>query len=113
MIKEPESLRIVPSTPAVQAVNRRFVSLFFVFAADFALAAFYRPALVPFVLGFPVCLVLWRQRLRRAHRPGALVISEATILVEGHPVRPVLRSDTRSVQVLDGEASAAVLQIFG
>ena len=57
-------------SPAAQRVNRRFLSLFWLFAVDFAVAAFWRPALVPFLVGFPIYVVLWRVSLRRARENG-------------------------------------------
>lgn len=52
-------------------MNRRFLSLFWLFAADFAIAAFWRPALVPFVIGFPIYVALWRVSLRRVRKGAA------------------------------------------
>jgi hypothetical protein len=64
-----------PSPPpagrsAEQRINRRFLSLFWLFAVDFAVAAFWRPALVPFVAGFPIYLMLWWFAIRRVRRGG-------------------------------------------
>ncbi|HEX2053829.1 MAG TPA: hypothetical protein VHJ78_08915 [Actinomycetota bacterium] len=53
---------------AERRVNRRFLSLFWLFAIDFAVAAFWRPALLPFLVGFPVYLLLWWVCLRRVRR---------------------------------------------
>jgi hypothetical protein len=50
------------------AVNRRFIGSFFAFAILFAGAAFYRPAIQAFAVGFPIFLVLWKLRLRAARR---------------------------------------------
>lgn len=77
-------VRITFARGGAAAVNRRFIGWFFVFAILFAGAAFYRPAIQAFAIGFPVYLVLWKLRLRSARRPGwTLVVSEERLLLEG------------------------------
>lgn len=76
-------VRITFERGSAAAVNRRFIGGFFAFAILFAGAAFYRPAIQAFAVGFPIYLILWRLRLRRASRPGwALVISEESLSLE-------------------------------
>lgn len=70
-MSDPRPSRTPGSSPAAQRVNRRFLSLFWLFAADFAIAAFWRPALVPFVIGFPIYVALWRVSLRRVRKGAA------------------------------------------
>lgn len=69
-------VRIPCSAGPAKAVNRAFLSWFWGFGAIFAVAAFWRPALIPFTIGFPIYLIAWGRRMRRA--PGAesvLVVS--------------------------------------
>ncbi len=67
-----------------EAVNRRFLSWFWVFAITFAVAAFYRPAITAFSVCLPVFVILWTRQLRRAPRPGwVLAVSSDHLAVEG------------------------------
>lgn len=52
-------VRITFEQGSTGAVNRTFIGWFFVFATLFAGAAFYRPAIQAFPVGFPVYLVLF------------------------------------------------------
>lgn len=76
-------VRITFDRGSAAAVNRRFIGGFFAFAMLFAGAAFYRPAIQAFAVGFPIYLVWWKLRLRRASRPGwALVVSGDRLVLE-------------------------------
>jgi hypothetical protein len=61
-------VRITRVRGSAAAVNRKFIGGFFAFAILFAGAAFYRPAIQAFAIGFPIFLLLWRLRLRAARR---------------------------------------------
>ncbi|HEU4868478.1 MAG TPA: hypothetical protein VFV09_12220 [Actinomycetota bacterium] len=77
-------VRITFAQGTAAAVNRTFIGWFFAFAILFAGAAFYRPAIQAFAVGFPIYLVLWKLRLRGATRPGwALVVSRDALTREG------------------------------
>jgi len=81
---DPAPVRITFAQGSAAAVNRTFIGWFFVFAILFAGAAFYRPAIQAFAVGFPIYLVMWKLRLRTATRPGwALVISRDFLTLEG------------------------------
>ena len=83
-MNDPAPVRITFEHGSAAAVKRKFIGGFFAFAMLFAGAAFYRPAIQAFAIGFPVYLVLWKLRLRNASRPGwALVVSEDRICLEG------------------------------
>jgi hypothetical protein len=94
-----DPVRIPYSTGRAEAVNRVFLSMFWGFGAIFAVAAFWRPALIPFTIGFPVYLVAWRRQIRRAPRPGwVLVVSEDRLVLEaGQRSRSVSRSSAGGV----------------
>lgn len=83
---EIEPYRITFSHGTAAAVNRRFISGFFLFAFLFAGAAFYRPAIQAFAVGFPIYLVLWKLRLHAASRPGwVLSVSREVLSLEAGP----------------------------
>ena len=92
-------VRIPYSTGRAEAVNRAFLSWFWAFGAVFAVAAFWRPALIPFTVGFPIYLVAWRGRIRLATRPGwVLAISEDRVALEGgQRIRSVPRASAAAV----------------
>ncbi len=91
---DPRPVRITYSQGRAEAVTRAFISGFWVFAAIFAAAAFWRPALIPFSIGFPVYLVVWSRQIRRAPRPGwALVVSEDGLALDsGETSRSIPRA---------------------
>lgn len=95
---DPAPLHITLQQGSVAAVNRRFIGGFFAFAILFAGAAFYRPAIQAFAVGFPIYLVWWKLRLRTASRPGDLLVVS--------PDRLTYRSGERSRRVdrVEGEA---------
>ncbi|HEX2180315.1 MAG TPA: hypothetical protein VHL54_12505 [Actinomycetota bacterium] len=77
-------VRIPCSAGPADAVNRAFLSWFWGFGALFAVAAFWRPALIPFTVGFPIYVVAWRRRVRRTPRAGCvLVVSRDRLALEG------------------------------
>ena len=79
----PAPVRITIEQGTAAAVNRRFIGGFFAFAILFAGAAFYRPAIQAFAVGFPIYLVLWNLRLRGTSRRGdALVVSPDRLTYE-------------------------------
>lgn len=81
---DPAPVRITFERGSAAAVNRTFIGWFFVFAILFVGAAFYRPAIQAFAVGFPIFLVHWKLRLRTATRPGwTLVISRDSLTLEG------------------------------
>jgi hypothetical protein len=65
---DPAPVRINLVGGSSEALNRRFISGFFAFAILFAGAAFYRPAIQAFAVGFPIYLVLWKLSLRHQAR---------------------------------------------
>ena len=75
---DPAPVRITFAQGSAAAVNRTFIGWFFVFAILFAGAAFYRPAIQAFAVGFPIYLVLLKLRLRTATRPGWALSSPRT-----------------------------------
>lgn len=82
-VDDPAPVRITFEQGSAAAVNRRFIGGFFAFAILFAGAAFYRPAIQAFAIGFPIYLVMWKLRLRRTSRPGwALIVSSDQLILE-------------------------------
>jgi hypothetical protein len=51
---DPAPVRITFKQGSAAAVNRRYIGWFFAFAVLFAGAAFYRPAIQAFAVGFPI-----------------------------------------------------------
>lgn len=95
-------VRITFERGSAAAVNRRFIGGFFAFAILFAGAAFYRPAIQAFAIGFPIYLILWKLRLRSASRPGwALLVAEDRLSVEaGIRSRSVQRQEVDVVRII-------------
>lgn len=83
-----------------QAVNRRFLSYFWVLAITFAVAAFYRPAIMAFTICLPFLVILWTLALRKAPRPGwILSISQSRMSLEGGPGMAVARQPAAKVRL--------------
>ncbi|HYN99892.1 MAG TPA: hypothetical protein VEU28_09500 [Actinomycetota bacterium] len=102
---DPAPFSITLSRGSADAVNRTFIGWFFAFAILFAGAAFYRPAIQAFAVGFPVYLVLWKLRLRRATHAGDVLLVS--------PDRLALESGTRSCAVSRDEADEVRLKRSG
>jgi hypothetical protein len=95
-----DPVRIPCSASPADAVNRAFLSWFWGFGAVFAVAAFWRPALIPFTVGFPIYLVAWRRRMRRTPRAGrVLEVSRDRLTLEcGERSRSVSRASAGAVR---------------
>lgn len=106
-MEDPEPLTITFSRGSAAGVNRRFIGGFFLFAILFAGAAFYRPAIQAFAVGFPIYLVLWKLRLRKATRPGwALVVSTESLLLVAGKRSTVVKRDAADAVRLNRTESA-------
>jgi hypothetical protein len=99
-------VRITFERGSAAAVNRRFIGGFFAFAILFAGAAFYRPAIQAFAVGFPIYLILWKLRLRSASRPGwALTVAENRLSLEAvNRSRSVEREEGDVVRIIRSES---------
>jgi hypothetical protein len=89
----PAPVRITIEQGTAAAVNRRFIGGFFAFAILFAGAAFYRPAIQAFAVGFPIYLVLWKLRLRRARSGWTLVVTHEHLVLESPDGRRSVHRD--------------------
>lgn len=106
-----EPIRIPLLARRREAVNRRFLGFFWLFAVDFAVAAFYRPALIPFIVGFPMYILLWVLASRRDSAGLVLAISENRLALEGAGRRQnIERTDVGRVD-FPGKGHSQILQI--
>ncbi|HEX2150016.1 MAG TPA: hypothetical protein VHI31_07605 [Actinomycetota bacterium] len=116
---DPAPLRITLSRGTADAVNRTFIGWFFAFAILFAGAAFYRPAIQAFAVGFPLYLVLWKLRLRRARSGWTLVVTQEHLVLEAPDGRrSVLRNQTAKIRIdpkgaAEGRAAFEVIDLSG
>lgn len=111
-------VRITFGTGSSAAVNRSFIGGFFAFAILFAGAAFYRPAIQAFAVGFPIYVVVWMLRLRKATKQGwALEVTDERLVLETPDgQRSVLRDGTTRVRIgksIDGRATFEVVDLSG
>jgi hypothetical protein len=108
-------VRITFERGSSAAVNRRFIGGFFAFAILFAGAAFYRPAIQAFAVGFPIYLVLWKLRLRSARRPGwALVVSREDLRLEGgRAIRSIARTEVTLIEFVSAGSQARLRALNG
>ena len=107
-------VRITFARGSAAAVNRRFIGGFFAFAILFAGAAFYRPAIQAFAVGFPIYLVWWKLRLRSANRPWALVVSGKDLRLEGDKtIREIARTDVARVEIASVKSQVRLLALNG
>jgi hypothetical protein len=108
-------VRITFHRGSAAAVNRRFIGGFFVFAILFAGAAFYRPAIQAFAVGFPIYLVWWKLRLRTATKPGsALVVSREGLRLEGDKaIKRIERADVARVDFVSHRSGVRMIALNG
>jgi hypothetical protein len=117
---DPAPVRITFEQGRAAAVNRTFIGGFFAFAILFAGAAFYRPAIQAFAVGFPIYLVLWKLRLRKVTRAGSALLVTFDRLVLESPAGQisVFRNQTAKVTIdretpAKGRAAFEVVDLSG